>query len=542
MFSVMPEIAATSPFRGEPPRASGPAETSPSSGFATLVNNTAAPAPPDHPAAAARQDNNPAPQGQPDRQNAAESGPPDATALSRRTEIAGDEPVVNSGRPGKITAKQDSSKGEGDSAGDPAPASNSDQPATSIALLAALPAATTAAPIVAATPAKPEVAATVANSTAGGPLTIAAAALATSARETADGASPVTLPAAEQAPAAASDTATAMSQTVAAAASDIATTNFTIAKAIETAPAPAANIAAEAGASLQTQQQLGAAMAAADAKLVKAPVRTPSLKAPEDATVAETTALQADGGATAASTPAQSGAGARTPSPTAPDAKVSDTTAGHPKPDSVEADIRPIANAGDLPAEHRAAAIGPQPQAAQDGAAAQANSSLQQLQQQIPTATVAVAAPPAAAAAGGAVPLNGLAIQIAASAQSGRSRFEIRLDPAELGRIDVRLDVDRHGRVTSHLMVEKPETLAMLRQDAPQLQRALEDAGLKAGDNGLQFSLRDQSSSGDNGGNNNSGRQVQQLIIADVDSQPATAASKSYGLPATSSGGLDIRV
>ncbi|HEU0084130.1 MAG TPA: hypothetical protein VFQ87_14790, partial [Bradyrhizobium sp.] len=37
-----------------------------------------------------------------------------------------------------------------------------------------------------------------------------------------------------------------------------------------------------------------------------------------------------------------------------------------------------------------------------------------------------------------AVPLNGLALQIALTAQSGRSRFEIRLDPAELGRIDVR--------------------------------------------------------------------------------------------------------
>ena len=79
---------------------------------------------------------------------------------------------------------------------------------------------------------------------------------------------------------------------------------------------------------------------------------------------------------------------------------------------------------------------------------------------------------------------------------SGKSRFEIRLDPAELGRIDVRIDVDRNGQVTSHLTVEKPETLAMLRQDAPQLQRALNDAGLKTGDGGLQFSLRDQSSSG----------------------------------------------
>ena len=40
----------------------------------------------------------------------------------------------------------------------------------------------------------------------------------------------------------------------------------------------------------------------------------------------------------------------------------------------------------------------------------------------------------------------------------------------------------------------------MLQQDAPQLQQALDDAGLKTGNSGLQFSLRDQSSSGQNSG------------------------------------------
>src|SRR5262249_58012007 len=48
-----------------------------------------------------------------------------------------------------------------------------------------------------------------------------------------------------------------------------------------------------------------------------------------------------------------------------------------------------------------------------------------------------------------AVPIAGLALQIAARAQAGNNRFEIRLDPPELGRIDVRLGVDREGRVSS---------------------------------------------------------------------------------------------
>ncbi len=139
-----------------------------------------------------------------------------------------------------------------------------------------------------------------------------------------------------------------------------------------------------------------------------------------------------------------------------------------------------------------------------------------------------------------AVPLNGLAMEIAVTASSGKSRFEIRLDPAELGRIDVRIDVDRNGQVTSHLTVEKPETLSMLRQDAPQLQRALNDAGLSTNGGGLQFSLRDQPSSGQNNGNQ-SNPNAQRLIVSEEDTI-AAAAGRSYGRMLSASGGVDIRV
>jgi flagellar hook-length control protein FliK len=140
------------------------------------------------------------------------------------------------------------------------------------------------------------------------------------------------------------------------------------------------------------------------------------------------------------------------------------------------------------------------------------------------------------------VPLSGLAVQIAASVQSGKTRFELRLDPADLGRIDVRIDVDRNGQVTSHLTVEKPETLSMLQQDAPQLQQALSDAGLKTGNGGLQFSLRDQSSSGQNNPNQGGGYQPQRLVITEDSAVPAAAAGRSYGRMLGNSGGVDIRV
>ena len=165
-------------------------------------------------------------------------------------------------------------------------------------------------------------------------------------------------------------------------------------------------------------------------------------------------------------------------------------------------------------------------------------------QPQLPSAgaTAAPAGPLSVAAATHApVPLSGLALEIAVSARSGKSHFEIRLDPADLGRIDVRIDVDRNGHVTSHLTVEKPETLSMLRQDAPQLQRQLDDAGFKTGNGGLQFSLRDQSSSGQNN-DNETGRNAQRLVISDEDAIPAVAAGRTYGRVLGSSSGVDIRV
>jgi flagellar hook-length control protein FliK len=165
-------------------------------------------------------------------------------------------------------------------------------------------------------------------------------------------------------------------------------------------------------------------------------------------------------------------------------------------------------------------------------------------QPQLPSAgaTAAPAGPlSVTAATNTAVPLSGLALEIAVSARSGKSRFEIRLDPADLGRIDVRIDVDRNGQVTSHLTVEKPETLSMLRQDAPQLQRQLDDAGFKTGNGGLQFSLRDQSSSGQNN-DNETGRNAQRLVISDEDAIPAAVAGRTYSRVLGSSSGVDIKV
>jgi flagellar hook-length control protein FliK len=94
------------------------------------------------------------------------------------------------------------------------------------------------------------------------------------------------------------------------------------------------------------------------------------------------------------------------------------------------------------------------------------------------------------------VPLGAVPIEIGLKSLAGINRFEIRLDPAELGRIDVRLEIGEAGDVKAHLTVDRVETLALLQRDARTLERAFEQAGLKPSEGGVNLSLRDSSGDG----------------------------------------------
>ncbi|MCB9994588.1 MAG: flagellar hook-length control protein FliK [Hyphomicrobiaceae bacterium] len=93
-----------------------------------------------------------------------------------------------------------------------------------------------------------------------------------------------------------------------------------------------------------------------------------------------------------------------------------------------------------------------------------------------------------------------MAYEITRHVQAGLNRFQIRLDPPELGRIDVRMDVDHHGALSARLTVERPETLDLLYRDARSLERALQQSGLDAGKTNLQFALKQNPFAGQNGG------------------------------------------
>lgn len=145
----------------------------------------------------------------------------------------------------------------------------------------------------------------------------------------------------------------------------------------------------------------------------------------------------------------------------------------------------------------------------------------------------------APASAAQPVPVNALAIEIAAQARAGNSRFEIRLDPPELGRIDVRLDVDRRGNVTSRLVIERADTYDLLRRDQSTLERALQQAGLKTSDNALEFSLRDQGFAQHREADDVP--HSRRVAIHELEATPNEAAA-GYARRLAARGGIDIRV
>ena len=58
-----------------------------------------------------------------------------------------------------------------------------------------------------------------------------------------------------------------------------------------------------------------------------------------------------------------------------------------------------------------------------------------------------------------------VAFEMVRQMHQGQSRFTIRIDPPELGRVDVKMHVDASGNVNARLTVERSETLDMFQRD-----------------------------------------------------------------------------
>ncbi len=72
-------------------------------------------------------------------------------------------------------------------------------------------------------------------------------------------------------------------------------------------------------------------------------------------------------------------------------------------------------------------------------------------------------------------------------APDGTQRLTLRLDPPELGQVHVRIDRLPDTPAHVEITVQRPETLVLLLRDQPQLQRALDQAGVPADGRSITF-------------------------------------------------------
>ncbi|MET1754371.1 flagellar hook-length control protein FliK [Novosphingobium sp. RD2P27] len=160
-------------------------------------------------------------------------------------------------------------------------------------------------------------------------------------------------------------------------------------------------------------------------------------------------------------------------------------------------------------------APGPQPmgQAASQAVGQQAQPALQPL----PTIHAAAESHPTMSFRADKVAQE-MGLEIARRVSMGSDELVIRLDPAELGRINIRMTMNEQGQLRAVVAADAPGVLEAIRADIPELSRALEQAGVRTDSQSFRF---------DRGSGNDSGNQWQQRY---QQQQAGTRSDDSSGL------------
>lgn len=159
----------------------------------------------------------------------------------------------------------------------------------------------------------------------------------------------------------------------------------------------------------------------------------------------------------------------------------------HVRPDEAAAPEDPGA-ARPPGTDHAAPSPAPPPPAPTTAPAAQAMQAAPPLLAATPAPAPHATAPQPQTSA--PVTLPEVPVAIATRLSGGDRQFEIRLSPDSLGKIEVKLDINADGSVRTHFIVERPETLQLLRNDTRKLEQAFSDAGLATDSSGPNLSLR----------------------------------------------------
>jgi len=126
---------------------------------------------------------------------------------------------------------------------------------------------------------------------------------------------------------------------------------------------------------------------------------------------------------------------------------------------------------------------------------------------------------------------------IAQSASKGKTRLEIQLEPANLGKIQISLQSDAAKQLQVHIIVDQGTTRAALEQQLPQLRSALAQQGFDL--SGFSMGSQNQQNSTGNTHQGRQGDQAHQFAIPSEDIiQPSTANVRR----AAGDAGLSIRI
>ena len=139
-----------------------------------------------------------------------------------------------------------------------------------------------------------------------------------------------------------------------------------------------------------------------------------------------------------------------------------------------------------------------------------------------------------------ATPSTQVAVHIKKAIGEGRDQVTVRLEPAELGRIEVKLAASNDGTLRAAIVADRAETLDLLQTDSRALERALQDAGLKTNSDSLSFNLRGEGQNGkfaERDANGGSGESSDSGQSDDSNSGTEPATNRSHH-----SGTLDISV
>ena len=109
-------------------------------------------------------------------------------------------------------------------------------------------------------------------------------------------------------------------------------------------------------------------------------------------------------------------------------------------------------------------------------------------------------------------------LQLNRNAKSGNDQMTLQLNPSDMGRVSIKLNIASDGKVQGTVVASNPATLDMLLKDVRGLERALQDAGLRADPGSLQFSLGGQSGNTfAQGGNDQSGNPSSKTVSTSLD-------------------------